>query len=215
MNDKFNTIIYIFVVIMCILFFVMLPSISAESEEYTFPRKSGDHFEFITGWTNTFERTQYRNDVVYSVHSFSVRNINSPIYVQFKKLATDINDCYDNDTWTIELRISDKNGVVDQFYVADERGSKIEINPDVKYTIKMNVRYNHTYMETGRYKAIIQMNVVAKDIDEPYYFFEEIDYEHVVEEQVDDNSFIILLVSFIIICVAILNVLIVRRLKNI
>lgn len=160
---------------------MLLIVVGAQADSYTFPRDDGSHFIFETSWENSYSKNQYDSNIVWGEHNFSVYNIN-PVYVQFKKLAMDGNDCYNNDSWKVNISLFKENKVINTIEVGNERSAILEIDTNIIYTLAVFIEYNKT-MPTKNYSAIVQMNVVGDNLDSPHYFFEYINYEYIVDEQ--------------------------------
>ena len=176
------------------LLIIFLPLASA----YDFPKKDGNHFIFESDWENRFSINQNNNTII-PEHSFSVHNTSLPIYVQFKKLAMDNNHCYNNDSWDVSLSLYHDYNLIAIENITDFRCEPIEIEPYIIYTLKLRVAYDTNQMIDGKYHAIIQMNVINDDIDEPHYFFETVNFKYAEpQKRYQDLTPIIILILIIL-----------------
>lgn len=190
-----------------LIIFILSISINVQAEEYVFPRNSGNHFTFETDWENQFNKTQYNHEEVFGTHYFTIHNLENP-RIQFKRLAGDMNDCYNNRSWIVEVILYHEDDF-STIPISNEKTELIEIDSGVKYCIAIKVKYNSTLLETRTYNMAIQMNVVSKGIDEPHYFFEEINFERLEDEEEQEKN-LYFGVLFIILIIIILLYLIKR-----
>lgn len=158
-----------------ILVLILIPSIVG-SETYTFPRTDGSHFVFETDWENEFHRTQLDNDIIYGQHSFTIHNLSLPVEIQFKRMALESNNCYNNQSWHISVLLSEGPQVIKQLDIRDFRSETIKVQPGITYNLTFIVQYDKETIQEGKHWAMVQMNVIAQDIDEPHYFFQVINY---------------------------------------
>lgn len=176
---------------------ILISLISVNSQGADFPRNDGKYFRFETDWQNNFTHNPNSINGIISQHNFSIQNIESNASIQFKRLALDNNNCYDNESWLIMVNIYQNGNLSNTIFIGDNRTNTYPIIPNTIYMIEFLIFYDKDQIQPGNYTNIIQMNLITNDNDSPHYFYSILEYKTIKDRNESEMPLYIILIGIL------------------